>query len=88
MSTTTTLLNGSAPATSIGARIAVSIDWLAAAYKARRAFHVARSQLMALDDRMLRDIGLDRSEITSALKNENGERLNGVAQHPILRSIV
>ena len=32
-----------------------------------RAFRVAEAQLMALDDRMLEDIGLDRGEIRSAL---------------------
>jgi uncharacterized protein YjiS (DUF1127 family) len=48
-----------------------------AAYIRYRAFKTAERRLMALDDRMLRDIGLDRTEITSALINARGERLNG-----------
>jgi uncharacterized protein YjiS (DUF1127 family) len=42
-----------------------------------RAFKVAERKLMELDDRMLRDIGLDRTEIRSALMNVSAERLNG-----------
>jgi uncharacterized protein YjiS (DUF1127 family) len=42
-----------------------------------RAFLKAEKQLMDLDDRMLKDIGLDRSEIRSALVNARQERLNG-----------
>jgi uncharacterized protein YjiS (DUF1127 family) len=48
-------------------------EWLAS-YRRFRAFNVACAELRGLDDRMLRDIGLDRSEITSALLNPNGER--------------
>lgn len=36
----------------------------------RRAF----AELSTLDDRMLRDIGIDRSEITSVLIDRTGER--------------
>ncbi len=35
-------------------------------------------ELNALDDRMLRDIGLDRSEIQSVLTDRSGERLHVV----------
>jgi uncharacterized protein YjiS (DUF1127 family) len=48
--------------------------------KARRAFRRAERQLMALDGRALKDIGLDRSEIRSALTDVKQERRNGV--HP------
>jgi uncharacterized protein YjiS (DUF1127 family) len=50
---------------------------LFATYRSYRAFRRAEQHLMALDDRMLKDIGIDRSEITSALINRNGERRNG-----------
>ncbi len=39
-----------------------------------RAFRAAEKELHALDDRMLRDIGIDRTEITSALTNPANER--------------
>jgi uncharacterized protein YjiS (DUF1127 family) len=42
-----------------------------------RAFRAAEKKLHALDDRMLKDIGLDRSEIRSALVNAREERING-----------
>ena len=42
-----------------------------------RAFRAAEARLNTLDDRMLKDIGLDRSEIRSALLNIRHERLNG-----------
>ncbi|MGE0767569.1 MAG: DUF1127 domain-containing protein [Hyphomicrobiaceae bacterium] len=48
-------------------------SWLRS-YRRFRAFKAARAELMALDDRMLRDIGLDRSEITSALLDAMGKR--------------
>ncbi|MGE0766622.1 MAG: DUF1127 domain-containing protein [Hyphomicrobiaceae bacterium] len=47
------------------------------AYKACRAFHLAKAQLMALDVRMLRDIGIDRSEICSVLLDRAHERRKG-----------
>ena len=37
------------------------------AFRANRAFRRAEAELMALDDRMLRDIGLYRGEIASVL---------------------
>jgi uncharacterized protein YjiS (DUF1127 family) len=47
-----------------------------------RALRRAENELMALDDRMLRGIGLTRSEIASAVRKSDGERLNG-AQRPV-----
>ena len=44
-------------------------------YIRHRIFKAAREELMALDDRLLRDIGLDRSEISSALLDATGERI-------------
>ena len=42
-----------------------------------RALRAAEAKLYGLDDRMLKDIGLDRSEIRSALVNAREERING-----------
>jgi len=42
-----------------------------------RAFKAAEAKLYDLDSRMLKDIGLDRSEIRSALLNARQERING-----------
>lgn len=54
------------------------IVWRAIAKFIRyRTLRVAEAKLLSLDDRMLRDIGLNRSEITSALLNARQERLNG-----------
>ena len=47
------------------------------AYKAFRAFHITKAQLMALDVRMLQDIGIDRSEIGSVLVDRAHERRRG-----------
>jgi len=41
-----------------------------------RTFRAAERELYALDDRMLKDIGIDRSEIKSALSNAANERRN------------
>lgn len=40
-----------------------------------RALQAAEAELMALDDRMLKDIGLDRSEIKSVLLNARQDLL-------------
>ncbi len=54
------------------------IIWRAIAEFIRyRAFRAAEAKLYGLDDRMLKDIGLDRSEIRSALINAREERING-----------
>ena len=47
-------------------------DWVR-----NRAFKRAEKDLMALDDRTLKDIGLNRSEIGSAVRNVKQERVNG-----------
>jgi len=39
-----------------------------------RSFRKAEMELHALDDRMLNDIGINRSEITSSLVNAGNER--------------
>jgi uncharacterized protein YjiS (DUF1127 family) len=43
------------------------------------ALKKAEAELYALDDRMLRDIGLDRSEIASVLTDLARERSRGIA---------
>ena len=48
-----------------------------AAFIRYRALRAAEAKLLALDDRMLRDIGLHRTEVRSALHNARQERLNG-----------
>lgn len=48
-----------------------------AGYIRYRSFRMAEKELRALDDRMLNDIGIDRSEITSALIDAANERRNG-----------
>jgi uncharacterized protein YjiS (DUF1127 family) len=47
---------------------------------AYRALRRAESELMALDDPALKDIGLHRSEIGSALMDHAQERRNGARQ--------
>jgi uncharacterized protein YjiS (DUF1127 family) len=44
------------------------------AYRAHREHRAAKAQLMALDDHMLKDIGLDRSEIDSVLLDTSQDR--------------
>lgn len=48
-----------------------------AEYIRYRSFRAAETELHSLDDRMLRDIGINRSEITSALVDAAHERRNG-----------
>lgn len=48
-----------------------------AGYIRYRTFRAAEKELHGLDDRMLNDIGIDRSEITSTLINAFNERRNG-----------
>ncbi|MEZ5816851.1 MAG: DUF1127 domain-containing protein [Hyphomicrobiaceae bacterium] len=79
MSTTSTVLAEQPVASGTVARIAHFAAGLAETFREARAAKKARSELMALDDRMLRDIGLDRSEIASAVLNPNCERINGSA---------
>lgn len=50
---------------------------MVASYIRYRSFRKAEMELHALDDRMLSDIGVDRSEITSTLINAANERRNG-----------
>lgn len=59
------------------ARLSAAFSTARSAYLARRAVREAEARLADLDDRMLKDIGLTRSEISSALVNEGNERLNG-----------
>lgn len=47
------------------------------AYRSDRERSAAGAQLMALDDHMLKDIGLDRSEIDSVLLDTSRERRRG-----------
>ncbi len=47
------------------------------AWVARQAVRRSKQQLMLLNNRMLKDIGLDRSEIGSALLDHRHERING-----------
>ena len=47
------------------------------AYRAHRERRAAKAQLMALDDHMLKDIGLDRSEIDSVLLDTSQDRRRG-----------
>lgn len=65
------LISGSQPATSTG-----PIGWIKAnieAYRIARERRAAASALMALDDHLLRDIGLDRSEIMSAVHGRDAD---------------
>ncbi len=59
------------------ADIASRVRNLLAEFIKARALRRAEKELMQLDDRMLKDIGLARSEISSAVRNPGSERLNG-----------
>ena len=52
-----------------------------AAFARRRALRGAEAELMALDDQALKDIGLHRSEIRSALLDASSERRGGRSEH-------
>ena len=54
--------------------VAMCYAWCS--FKARRTLRAAKAELMALDDHSLKDIGLDRSEIESALTDCARERRN------------
>jgi len=69
------------PALAVHDAIALPIRQMFARFIHERALRRAERELMALDDRMLRDIGLSRGEIASAVRNPGEERLNG-AQPP------
>ncbi len=47
------------------------------AFKSYHERRIAMAQLMALDDRMLKDIGIDRSEIHSMLVDTSWDRRRG-----------
>ncbi len=57
--------------------IVVPVRQMLAGFIRERALRRAENELMTLDDRMLRDIGLSRGEIWSAVRNPGEERLNG-----------
>lgn len=57
--------------------VALPVRHMLVSFIRQRALRRAEKELMALDSRMLRDIGLNRSEIGSAVRNPEGERLNG-----------
>jgi len=65
------------PLTGAAAAMAGIIMKAVAGYIRYRSFRKAEKELYALDDRMLRDIGINRSEITSSLVNAANERRNG-----------
>ena len=51
---------------------------VASSYVRYRTFRKAEMELHALDDRMLNDIGINRSEITSSLVNAGNERRRNI----------
>jgi uncharacterized protein YjiS (DUF1127 family) len=73
----TALETSRSPALAMLDAIALPIRQMLARFIHERALRRAEKELMALDDRMLRDIGLSRSEIASAVRNPGEDRLNG-----------
>jgi len=71
---------------SVGRRVADMAQHAWSRYWRRRAEHATVGLLHALDDRALRDIGLDRSEIESVVYNASrGERRISWAPIPVTR---
>lgn len=71
-------VSGAAAGTGFSARLACSGHKLwacMAAYIYRRALMRAESELMLLDDRTLRDIGMTRAEIPAAVRRANANFL-------------
>jgi uncharacterized protein YjiS (DUF1127 family) len=69
---------GKLPATLTGAAssIASYVKQIVVDVVRYRSFRAAEKELHALDDRMLKDIGIDRSEIRSALSSAVQQRRN------------
>jgi uncharacterized protein YjiS (DUF1127 family) len=62
--------------------IALPLRHMLTRFLRERALRCAEGELMRLDDRMLKDIGLNRSEVASAVRHPEQERLNG-ARHSV-----
>jgi uncharacterized protein YjiS (DUF1127 family) len=56
-------------------RAAATLYWAWYAYRARRAQRLTVQILQSLDQRTLKDIGVDQSEIESTVYNRSGDRL-------------
>lgn len=69
-------LTGFAPtcASHIMSEISNRLTAVRAAFNRYLVLQQAHAELASLDDRMLKDIGLNRSEITSVLCDRTGER--------------
>ncbi|MFN3743779.1 MAG: DUF1127 domain-containing protein [Hyphomicrobiaceae bacterium] len=59
---------------SAASAIASFVTRIAVGFSRYLKFRAAERELQALDDRMLKDIGIDRSEIRSALINASNAR--------------
>jgi uncharacterized protein YjiS (DUF1127 family) len=64
----------------IGGNLLNAMQRAIAALIADRALHRAQAELLALDDRRLMDMGLERSEIGSVLIDQTQQRRNGARQ--------
>lgn len=76
------LANTASPADGNRWPLAFSIRPAIAALRTRMELRAAQARLHALDQTMLKDIGLDRSEIESVLTDRTGERRVG-ARSPL-----